>query len=106
MKLILTLTALFVSASLAFAADEPKKPEPGKGGKGDGKRPDPAEMFKKLDTNGDGFLSQDEFNASPMAKENAERSKKMWEFKDANKDGKLSPEEFAKRPEGKGKGNK
>jgi len=106
MKLILTLTALFVSASLAFAADEPKKPEPGKGGKGEGKRPDPAEMFKKLDTNGDGFVSKDEFMAGPQAKENAERAGKMFEMKDADKDGKLNPEEFAKRPEGKGKGSK
>jgi hypothetical protein len=103
MKLILTLSALFVSASLALAADEAKPKKPGEGGKGDGKRPDPAEMFKKLDTNADGSVSKDEFMAGPQAKENAERAGKMFEFKDADKDGKLTKEEFAKRPEGKGK---
>ena len=102
MKLILTLSALVISASLALAAegDKPKKPEGGK--PGEGKRPNPEEMFKKVDANGDGSISKDEFKAAPFAQKEPDKAEKMFAFKDADKDGKLSKEEFAKRPEGKG----
>lgn len=106
MKLILTLSALVISASLALAAegDKPKKPGPG-GKPGEGKRPNPEEMFKKLDANADGSVSKDEFKAAPFAQKEPEKADKMFAFKDTDKDGKLTKEEFLKRPEG-GKGGK
>lgn len=105
MKIILTLGALLLSASLTFAADgdKPQKPpggESGKGGKGGGPRGNPEEMFKKADTNGDGTLSKDEFMATPRAQEDTERAEKAFGMRDKDKDGKLSKEEFAHRPDG------
>ncbi|HSJ03998.1 MAG: EF-hand domain-containing protein [Verrucomicrobium sp.] len=98
MKTMLTLFALALSASLALAADgdKPKKP----GGPEGGKR-NPEEAFKKLDANGDGFLSKDEFKAAPFAQKNPERAEKGFENKDKDKDGKVSKEEFVAKPEGK-----
>jgi hypothetical protein len=104
MKLILTLTALFVSASLAMAADEAKKPAEGKG---EGKRPSPEEFFKKLDANGDGSLSKDEYLASPRAKQDPAKGAENFGKMDKDGDGKLTKEEFAaaaKAREGKGDG--
>lgn len=101
MKIILSLTALVISASLALAAEGDKPKKPGEGGKpGEGKRPNPEEMFKKLDTNSDGSISKDEFLASPMAKKDAAGAEKRFAAKDKDKDNKLSKEEFAARPEG------
>jgi hypothetical protein len=105
MKLILTLTALFVSASLATAADEPKKPGEGKG---DGKRPSPEEFFKKLDANGDGSLSKDEYLASPRAKQDPAKGAENYAKMDKDSDGKVTKEEFAagmagRKGDGKGK---
>ena len=103
MKIILTLSALVISASLALAAEGDKPKKPGEGGKpGEGQRPNPEEMFKKLDTNADGSISKDEFKAAPFAQKEPDKADKMFGFKDTDKDGKLSKEEFAKRPEGKG----
>jgi hypothetical protein len=99
MKLILTLTALFVSASLATAADEPKK--------GEGKRPSPEEFFKKLDTNSDGSVSKDEYLASPRAKQDPAKGAENFGKMDKDSDGKLTKEEFAAMAKGKGdKGKK
>jgi hypothetical protein len=106
MKLILTLTALFVSASLVMAADEAKKPAEGKG-KGEGKRPSPEEFFKKLDANGDGSLSKDEYLASPRAKQDPAKGAENFSKMDKDSDGKITKEEFAaaaKAREGKGDG--
>jgi hypothetical protein len=102
MKIILTLGALLLSASLALAAEGDKPGKPGKppGEGGDRPRPNPEEMFKKADTNGDGSISKEEFLATPRAKENAERAEKMFTAKDKDKDGKLTKEEFAARPDG------
>jgi hypothetical protein len=106
MKVILTLAALFVSASLALSADEPKKPGEGKGGK-DGKRPNPEEFFKKLDTNADGSLSKDEYLANPRAKQDPAKGAENFTKMDKDSDGKLTKEEFAAMAKGKGdKGKK
>ncbi len=94
---MLTLFALALSASLALAADGDKPKPPG----GDGAKRNPEEAFKKLDANGDGSLSKDEFKAAPFAQKNPERAEKGFEAKDKDKDGKLSKEEFVARPEGK-----
>ena len=98
MKIILTLGALLLSATVALAAegDKPKKPP----GEGDRPRLNPEEMFKKLDSNNDGSISKEEYLASPRAKENAERAEKSFAARDKDKDGKLSKEEFTARPEG------
>lgn len=99
MKLILTLTALLASASLALAAegDKPKRPDGG-----DGKRPDPAEMFKKLDANSDGSISKDEFLAGPRAKQDPAKAGERFTMLDKDKDGKISKDEFAAMAKGKG----
>jgi collagen type III alpha len=72
--------------------DELKRPG-GPGGPG-GERPNPAEMFKRLDKDGDGKVSKEE---AP------ERMKENFDKMDANKDGFLTPDELkAHRPEGPG----
>lgn len=96
MKIILTLGALLLSATLTFAADGEKPRKPAEGGA----RPNPEEIFKKLDANSDGAISKEEYLASPRAKENAERAEKSFTSRDKDKDGKLSKEEFTARPEG------
>lgn len=100
MKKLITLTFAFAAIlSLGMAADE-KKAE-GKKGKGD-----PAAAFKKLDTNGDGKVSKEEYLASPMAakaKEKGADPEKGFTAKDKDKDGNLSMEEFAAKPEKKPK---
>jgi len=85
-----------VAVSCADAADE--KPAPKRGG-------DPDAMFKKLDANGDGFLTKDEFEKmTAQIKEKlgdkAEFLGKMFDGQlerlDADKDGKVSADEFKK----------
>jgi Ca2+-binding EF-hand superfamily protein len=71
-------------------------PAQGKKGKGNGKS---AEMiFKKLDTNGDGKLSPEEFKQfgqrSEKAKSHPEMTEKMFKRLDTNGDGYISFEEF------------
>jgi hypothetical protein len=101
MKIILTLAALLVSASFALAAegDQPKKPGEGKG---DGKRPNPEEFFKKLDANSDGSISKDEFMAGPRAKQDPAKGAENFGKLDKDSDGKLSKEEFMAMAKGKG----
>lgn len=98
MKSILTLFALALSASLALSAegDKPKRP-----GGPEGARRNPEEAFKKLDANGDGSISKDEFKAAPFAQKDPERAEKGFEHRDKDKDGKLSKEEFTAKPEGR-----
>jgi len=84
MKTILTLAALFLGASLTSLATAADKP-----GKGD-----PEAAFKKLDTNGDGSITKEEYMASKKAQKDADKAGKHFEKLDANKDGKISKEEF------------
>lgn len=88
-KLITILAALAVSVSFATAADAAKK-EAKKAGAGTAE-----ERFKKLDTNGDGFISLEEFKASPGGQKAGEKADEIFKKKDKDGDGKLSPEEFA-----------
>lgn len=85
-KLITILAALAVSVSFASAADEAKKAEKKAGGG--------EERFKKLDTNGDGFISLDELKASPAGAKDPAKAEAMLKAKDKDGDGKLSAEEF------------
>jgi Ca2+-binding EF-hand superfamily protein len=56
---------------------------------------DSAEAFKKLDTNGDGKISLDEFKAGPMGKKDPAKAEEMFKKKDTDGDGFLSLEEFS-----------
>ena len=84
-KLVTIMAALAVSISFATAADAEKK---------EGKNHHSEEMFKKLDTNSDGFLSLEEFKAGPAGKKDAAKVEEMFKKRDTNNDGKLSLEEF------------
>jgi Ca2+-binding EF-hand superfamily protein len=93
--LVLALTAP------AGAADEKKKKK-----KAQTRGADATALFTKLDTNSDGKLSKDEFNAFKGFGKKADAAKEpkglsaardTWFDKlDANKDGSLSKDEFAK----------
>lgn len=80
----LMATALVFAGSAAFAEDSGKPP---------GFKP-PQERFKEADTNGDGFLTKEEMQASQQ-----KRLDEMFERTDLNKDGKLSKEEMEKARE-------
>jgi len=97
---VLSVVGLF-SASPAFADDKPK------GDKAKGK-PDPEAMFKRLDSNGDGKISKEEFAkfAEIMREKVKEKGKgknangkgvdAIFSRLDTNGDGYLSLEEFKK----------
>ncbi len=94
MKAITTiLTVLAITSLSVYAADDAKKGD--KKGKGKG---DPAEMFKKLDKDNDGFISKEEYLASPMAKKDSAKAEEMFGKRDKNGDGKLSKDEMTPKP--------
>ena len=74
--------------------------------KGDRKRPNPAEIMKKLDTNGDGSISKAEFLAGERAQKDPERAAKAFEAMDSDNDGQLSTNDFAQRRQGGGNDRK
>jgi Ca2+-binding EF-hand superfamily protein len=97
-RLLTGLAVLGASMMLiasAGAADEQK---------GDKKKADPAALFKKLDTNGDGKISKDEFlkiadklkakAGDDKAAKMTQALEKIFTKLDTNGDGYLSPEEF------------
>ncbi len=101
MKSILTLATLaaFVVTPV-FAQDKPEAkteakaestPAPKADAPAEKTKPTPEDRFKKLDKDGDGSLSIDEFRGKKEASDVEEAFKKL----DANGDGKLSLEEFA-----------
>jgi EF-hand domain pair len=84
--IITTIAALALCAAFVPTAEaKEKKP------KGEGKKADPEEAFKKLDKDGDGSISKEEFTAHGKDKAKAEAA---FAKKDTNGDGKLSKEEF------------
>ena len=84
-----SLSALAVAASLSLAQNPPTESPTAPG-----KRPSPELIFKKLDTNGDGFLTLDEFEASPLGKRDAAKAGEIYQKMDAKSDGKVTIEEF------------
>lgn len=53
-------------------------------------------MFKRLDTNGDGSISKEEWMASKGAQKNPERAGKKFTSMDKDSDGNVSKEEYTK----------
>ena len=87
MKTLTSLFALAFLSTLAVAADE-------KPAAGEKPKRDPAEAFKKFDTNSDGSLDLEEFKASPAGKRDVTKADEIFKKRDTNADGKLSLEEW------------
>lgn len=86
MKAITTILSVLALASFVNAAEgDAKKEKP---------KMDPAKAFAKIDANGDGSLSKEEFLATPQAKKDAAKAEKGFAGKDKDKDGKITKEEF------------
>lgn len=94
-RLIVMLSVLACAATLSFAEDAKPGDQPGKGGgPGNHPRPNPEQIFKKLDTSADGSLSLEEFKAGPMGKKDPAKAEEIFKKSDADKDGKVTLEEF------------
>jgi Ca2+-binding EF-hand superfamily protein len=89
MKSIITLLTIAGLATFSFSAEGDAK----NGEKGKGKM-NPEEAFKKLDKDGNGSVSKEEFLASPAAKKDAAKAEEMFGKRDKNKDGSLSKDEY------------
>jgi Ca2+-binding EF-hand superfamily protein len=88
MKQIASIVAILtLSASMVIAKEAKEK-----------KQATPEEAFKKLDSNGDGKVSEAEFLASPGAQKDAEKAKEKFKSLDADKDGSLTLEELSAAP--------
>ncbi len=101
-KLIITTLSTFVLAS-TFALAEGK---PGHRGGKHG-HPQPGEIFKKLDANNDGSVSEAEFKASPRAQKNPAKAAERFKKLDKDNSGGVTLEEFkaGRPPGGPGKGH-
>lgn len=89
MKTILTLCAVTLCGAFTLQAADAGKPKKA----GEGKR-NPEEIFKKLDSNGDGAVTKDEYLAGPRGKQDPVAAAEQFKTLDKNNDGKLSLEEF------------
>lgn len=86
MKKILAVAVLagFLAGTFAPTADAAEK---------DGKKRDPEAVFKKLDKDGDGKLTFDEYKGKAEGKK-AEAAEKRFKKMDTNEDQALSLDEF------------
>ncbi len=110
-KALLYSVTILAGLSLGLVQADDEKGGKGKGGKG-GKGGDPAAraemMIKKLDKDGNGTVSKEEFAAGPMAERFKDKEgalDKMFASKDKNSDGELDKAELSAPPKG-GKGGK
>lgn len=95
------LSAMVLATSLSFAQDKPEGPDgPGKPG-----RPKPEEVFTKLDVDGDGNVTLEEFKQGPKAQENPEKAEEIFKKIDADANGNITLKEFKahRPPHGPGK---
>ena len=96
------LGIMAIASAFAFSQDAPPPPggEGGPGQRGPRQRPNPEEMFKKLDADGNGSVSLEEFKAGPRGQRNPERAEQVFKKIDADQNGEVTLEEFkAHRPE-------
>jgi hypothetical protein len=89
MKSITSILAILALAATVNAAEGDKKPEGGKK-----KAPDMEAMFKKLDKDGNGSISKEEYMASPQAKKDEAKAGERFGKMDKDKDGSLSKAEM------------
>lgn len=89
MKKITSILAILALAATVNAAEGDKKPAEGAKKKGN-----PEEMFKRLDKDGNGSISKEEFLASPQAKKDEAKATERFGKLDKNSDGSLSKEEM------------
>ena len=87
--LITTIAALAIATSPSSAQNKPAT-----GPRGQGTPPTPEQVLKKFDTNGDGFLSLDEFKARPLAQKHPAAAEAVFKKIDTNGDGKVSLDEM------------
>ena len=105
-RIITTLAALAVSATLSIAADEAKKDaapaekKPDAAAPAEKKAPDADKAFARKDKDSDGNLTKEEFTAGAK---DATKAEAAFAKRDANSDGKISKEEFAAAPAKKDK---
>lgn len=90
MKAITSILSILALTATLNAAEGDKKPEAGK----DKPKMNPEEMFKKLDKDGNGSISKEEYLASPGAKKDAAKATERFGKMDKNSDGSLSKEEM------------
>lgn len=90
-----------LATSLAFAQDKPAGP----GGPGKQGRPNPEEIFIKLDVDGDGNVTLEEFKQGPRQQEDPAKAEEIFKKIDTNLDGSITLEEFKahRPPHGPGK---
>lgn len=89
------LSIIAVATSLSFGEEEAPKEK--KGGNHE-------ETFKKIDKDGNGSISLDEYKASPMGTKAGDKAEAKFKKLDANSDGSLSLDEFKAGSGGKAKG--
>lgn len=91
-SILLSLLAVpFLAVAVQAQDAKPEKPNKPK--------MDPAEVFKKMDSNADGSVSLEEFKASPRWKKDAAKADEAYKKRDKDSDGKLTLEEFSAKPE-------
>ncbi|MGL4400536.1 MAG: EF-hand domain-containing protein, partial [Luteolibacter sp.] len=93
------LGVTILATTLSYGEEAPEKPEKPKA-------PNPEKMFKKLDTDGNGSLSLEEFKASPRGQKDPAKAEEAYKKMDADSKDGVSLEEFKAAAPAPGKGKK